>query len=88
MASATIIGIDLAWGERRPDGICIIRTSGRMARRVTLALSRGDTALGEVVRATARDRPALLAIDGPVIVKNRKGTTPIESRPNGGILIG
>ncbi len=78
MTSTTIIGIDLAWGERRPDGICIIRASGRIARCETLALSRGDTALGEVVGATARDRPAILAIDGPVIVKNRKGARPVD----------
>ena len=40
-----IAGIDLAWGERRPDGICLLESTAEFSRVRWLGLSHGDAAL-------------------------------------------
>lgn len=78
MIPAALIGIDLAWAGRRPDGICVIEATARRARCTALGLSHGDAALADAVRGAAGDGAALVAIDGPVVVRNRTGSRPVD----------
>ena len=74
-----VAGIDLAWGERRPDGICLLHGEGKRVVSVSYTLTRGDDAL----LAHLRDRLAavnktLLCLDAPVVCPNRRGARPVD----------
>ena len=73
----TVMGIDLAWGERNPDGYCVIRGTARTARVAEWNLVHGDTALLATI-ARHRTRGTLLAVDAPLVVPNRTGARPVD----------
>ena len=68
------IGIDLAWGERRPTGLAVL---DEQARLVHVSSVRTDE---EIVAALAAytSGPCLLAFDAPLIVTNPTGSRPAE----------
>ena len=74
-----VAGLDLAWGERRPDGICLLRGEGRRFVDAQYALTRGD----DVLLRWLQERlpvncPALLCLDAPVVCPNRTGSRPVD----------
>jgi predicted RNase H-like nuclease len=74
-----IIGIDLAWGDKKPDGVCIIEATRRSASVAGFALPSGDDALiATVMRAAARRRSVFLTVDAPIVCPNRTGTRPVD----------
>ena len=73
-----ILGIDLAWGERMPDGVCALVVNSRAARVLDLGLVRGDAALLDWIRTQSGKGAALLAVDGPIICQNLTGTRPVD----------
>ena len=74
-----VAGIDLAWGERRPDGLCLLHGAGKRVVNVSYALTHGDQALLEQLRRglPAGDR-TLLCLDAPVVCPNRRGARPVD----------
>lgn len=72
------VGVDLAWGDRRPTGLAVLDDEGRL-----LHVSAADTddaivaALGPYV-----DGGCLVAIDAPLIVTNPTGNRPAEAALN------
>ncbi|MFH1499785.1 MAG: DUF429 domain-containing protein [Verrucomicrobiota bacterium] len=78
-----IIGVDLAWGETKSDGVCFIRTAGRgPARRAVVAgfaYPQGDDALAAAIAAELRgDEAALATIDAPIVCPNLTGARPVD----------
>ncbi len=74
-----LAGIDLAWGEKNSDGVCLIRLSGRRARILGYAYPRGDAALVAALAPHLRaDEPAFAAIDAPIVCPNLTGTRPVD----------
>ena len=74
-----VAGIDLAWGERRPDGLCLLRGEGKRVVGVSCALTRGDTALLAHLRGNLPPGgPVLLCLDAPVVCPNRRGARPVD----------
>lgn len=73
-----IVGLDLAWGDKRPDGYCLLRVDGEVARIAEVGLVRGDEALVGWVRRSVSDGPAFIAMDGPVICTNDTGARPVD----------
>jgi len=74
-----VAGLDLAWGERRPDGLCLLQGAGRQVIDVRHALTRGDDALLDWLRhEAAPDAPLLLCLDAPVVCPNRTGARPVD----------
>jgi predicted RNase H-like nuclease len=74
-----VAGIDLAWGERRPDGICVLHGTGRRISRVSYNLTRGDADLFAHLRVSiAPGETALLCLDAPVVCPNRTGARPVD----------
>lgn len=74
----TIVGLDLAWGERRPDGLCLTSGNARGARVVRHDLIRGDDALLAWFREHVPAGPALVMADGPVVCPNPAGSRPVD----------
>jgi predicted RNase H-like nuclease len=74
-----LIGIDLAWGDRRPDGVCAVKATRRGARIVDLAYPRGDDQLLDVVLShVPRTGGVFLTVDAPLIIPNRTGSRPVD----------
>jgi len=73
-----IIGIDLAWGERKPDGVCVLEISSGGALVIALGLTRGDDELISFVTRHAGSEAALLAIDAPLVCPNLTGGRPVD----------
>ena len=72
------IGVDLAWGTKRPTGIAVLDDSGRL---VHLATVRTDEEILAALTPYA-EGDCLVAIDAPLIVRNATGNRPAEAALN------
>jgi predicted RNase H-like nuclease len=68
-----IVGIDLAWGRRAATGLCAVEG----ARVLDSASVRTDAEIEAWVRRSWAEG-LLLAIDAPLIVRNRRGHRPCD----------
>ena len=74
-----VAGIDLAWGERRPDGICLLHGEAKRVVGLSHALTHGDDALLDYLHThLAPDVRTLLCLDAPVVCPNRRGARPVD----------
>lgn len=78
MPANHLIGLDLAWGDRKPDGLCLLAAGARRARVLRHDLVRGDDALLAWFRAQVPPGPALVLADGPVVCPNPAGSRPVD----------
>ena len=80
-----IAGIDLAWGEKNGDGLCLVdyqpAAGRRMAHARVLAHAHmfGDDALLNMLLGAACAGPAFLAFDAPVVCVNDTGRRPVDA---------
>lgn len=72
------IGVDLAWGERRPTGLAVLDRDGRL---VHLSTHLTDEAIRTALTAYV-EGPCLVAIDAPLVVRNATGNRPCEAALN------
>ncbi|MCW2794352.1 MAG: pyrophosphokinae, partial [Nocardioides sp.] len=72
------VGVDLAWGERRPTGLAVLDEGGHLVH-----VSAADTD-EEIAAALAPyvEGDCLVAIDAPLIVRNPTGNRPAEAELN------
>ncbi len=68
------IGIDLAWGERRPTGLAVLDEHGRL---VHVSSVRTDEEILAALAAYSQGR-CLVAFDAPLVVTNATGSRPAE----------
>jgi predicted RNase H-like nuclease len=76
-----IVGIDLAWGENKSDGVCFIRyrRASREAWVDGFAYPQGDDALMvAIAEVLPQANPAFLAIDAPIVCPNLSGARPVD----------
>jgi predicted RNase H-like nuclease len=79
LARWAVAGLDLAWGDKRPDGLCLLRGKGHRAAEIVHALVRGDEAVLAWLREnTGPDEKILLCLDAPVVCPNRSGARPVD----------
>lgn len=72
------IGVDLAWGEINQSGIAVVDADGRL---VHVGTAQDDTSIEDALGPYVSD-DCLVAIDAPLIVKNRTGYRPCETALN------
>lgn len=72
------VGIDLAWGQRRPSGVAVLNENG------ALLYVGAATTDDEIVAAVAPyvEGPCVVAFDAPLIVRNPTGNRPCEAALN------
>lgn len=72
------VGVDLAWGDRKPTGLAVLDDDGHL---VHVSAATTDE---EIVEALAPyvEGDCLVAIDAPLIVVNPKGNRPAEAALN------
>ena len=74
-----IIGVDLAWGDRKSDGVCAIEYSPGGSRVTGFAYPQGDVEFLDVVRASSAGyRQVFITVDAPIVCPNRTGTRPVD----------
>jgi predicted RNase H-like nuclease/ppGpp synthetase/RelA/SpoT-type nucleotidyltranferase len=72
------IGVDLAWGTKRPTGVAVLDESGTLVHVSTVQSDEEiQAALASYVAGDC-----LVAIDAPLVVKNEKGNRPAEAALN------
>jgi len=72
-------GIDLAWGDRNPDGICRLVGTPSHAKVEWLSRTLGDANLVSTLKPQIQRGTHLLAIDAPLICHNPTGSRPVDS---------
>jgi predicted RNase H-like nuclease/ppGpp synthetase/RelA/SpoT-type nucleotidyltranferase len=72
------VGVDLAWGQRKPTGLAVLDDAGQL---VHVSAAGTDD---EIVAALApyAEGDCLVAIDAPLIVPNETGNRPAEAALN------
>lgn len=73
-----VLGVDLAWGEKNPDGVCAISLSSSGGSVLDCRLVRGDVELLQWVKMWEGDGSALIAIDAPIVCPNTSGARPVD----------
>jgi predicted RNase H-like nuclease/ppGpp synthetase/RelA/SpoT-type nucleotidyltranferase len=72
------VGVDLAWGERKPTGVAVLDAAGRL---VHVSAQTTDASIVTAVTPFVQG-PCLVAVDAPLIVTNPKGNRPGEAALN------
>ena len=74
-----LVGVDLAWGEKKHDGVCFLEWDGKRGSVTGLAYPQGD---GELLDAlldkTYGYRSVFVTVDAPIVCPNRTGTRPVD----------
>jgi predicted RNase H-like nuclease len=74
-----LIGIDLAWGEKKHDGVCFLEWDGKRGAVAGFAYPQGDRELREEVVRASRGKPSVfVTVDAPIVCPNRTGTRPVD----------
>ena len=72
------VGVDLAWGERKPTGVAVVDESGRL---LVLGSVTHDDEIVDLIGEHGRG-PCLVAFDAPLVVTNATGNRPCEADLN------
>lgn len=72
------VGVDLAWGDRRPTGLAVLDDQGNLLH---VSAAGSDDAIVEALEPYVAD-DCLVAIDAPLIVTNAEGNRPAEAALN------
>ena len=70
------IGLDLAWGTKRPTGVAVIDDAARLLH---VSAVRTDDEI-EAALAAYAEGDCLVAIDAPIVVANATGSRPAEQQ--------
>ena len=74
-----LIGVDLAWGEKKHDGVCFLEWEGGKGRVVGFGYPQGDKELLDMVCEQARGfRSVFVTVDAPIVCPNKTGTRPVD----------
>ena len=78
--SFLIVGLDLAWGERNGDGLCLLAATEAGARVLETAHVFGDAALLDWLGARLPPAPAaaMVLFDAPLLCPNAAGSRPVD----------
>ena len=76
--STYFIGVDLAWGEKKPTGVAVLDSDGHLLH--VSARTTDETILAAVEGYV--DGRCLVAIDAPLVVVNATGNRPAEAALN------
>ncbi|HEX3003522.1 MAG TPA: DUF429 domain-containing protein [Angustibacter sp.] len=72
------IGVDLAWGDKRPTGVAVLDDDGRLVH--LSAVTDDDSVVAAL--ADYADGPCVVGFDAPIVVTNPSGNRPAEAALN------
>lgn len=77
----TLIGVDLAWGDRNPDGLVSLRFPAGVTsapESIEVSLTQGDDEFLSSIRMKEETELIFVAIDAPTIGPNKTGSRPVD----------
>lgn len=79
-ASVPIAGVDLAWGERNGDGLCLLRAwpDGRAEVAASAHVFGDDALFAWLETHLGVSGPALVCVDAPLVCPNAIGARPAD----------
>jgi len=78
-SAVLIVGLDLAWGERNPDGVCLLEATASHAKVRASELPAHDVGLLEWFdREVPCDADAIVMVDAPIVCPNLTGARPVD----------
>ena len=77
----TFIGVDLGW-YGKPSGLASIALSGSALRQRSIARLQEMSEIINWIRTEAGDGSAVVAVDAPLVIRNRTGIRPAERELN------
>ena len=79
LVKVLLVGVDLAWGEKKHDGVCFLDWDGQRGAVIGSAYPQGDEELLEtVLEKTFGYRSVFVTVDAPIVCPNRTGTRPVD----------
>src|ERR1700712_5302598 len=72
------VGVDLAWGERKPTGVAVVDDDGRL---VYVGVAQDDASVRAAIGPYVQEH-CLVAFDAPLVVNNPTGQRPSEAALN------
>jgi predicted RNase H-like nuclease/ppGpp synthetase/RelA/SpoT-type nucleotidyltranferase len=72
------VGVDLAWGDRRPTGLAVLDDEGRLLH---VSAATSDDTIAAALSSYVEGE-CVVAIDAPLIVRNATGNRPAEAALN------
>jgi predicted RNase H-like nuclease/ppGpp synthetase/RelA/SpoT-type nucleotidyltranferase len=72
------VGLDLAWGEKKPTGVAVVDDGGRL---VHVSVQSDDASILKAIEPFVGD-DCVVGIDAPLIVTNATGNRPCEAALN------
>ncbi|MDQ3158384.1 MAG: DUF429 domain-containing protein, partial [Actinomycetota bacterium] len=72
------VGIDLAWGEKKPSGVAVLDAEGRLLH---VSAQTTDETIAAALKPYV-EGDCLVAIDAPLVVVNARGNRPAEAALN------
>lgn len=73
-----ITGVDLAWGDPRPNGFCVLEVNRQRVWVLALGLPHGDDELLAFLNEHLDGARVLIAMDAPVVCHNLSGARPVD----------
>ena len=73
-----ILGIDMAWGDKNPDGLCCLSVRENRAQIDYVGISKGKVQLIEWVKKYTNQGEVLAMIDAPLLCLNQNGSRPVD----------
>ena len=74
-----LIGVDLAWGEKKHDGVCFLESTGSRGKVLGFGYPQGDRELMKLLGETSQNYQTVFAtVDAPIVCPNRTGTRPVD----------
>ncbi|MFM8654097.1 MAG: DUF429 domain-containing protein [Verrucomicrobiota bacterium] len=74
-----LVGVDLAWGEKKHDGVCFLEWDGKRGRVAGFAYPQGDRELWEAIQERMKGwESVFVTVDAPIVCPNRTGTRPVD----------
>lgn len=74
-----LIGVDLAWGEKKHDGVCFLESTGKRGKVLGFGYPQGDRELMKLIGETCQNyQNVFITVDAPIVCPNRTGTRPVD----------
>jgi predicted RNase H-like nuclease len=74
-----LIGVDLAWGEKKHDGVCFLESTGNRGKVLGFGYPQGDRELMRLLgEITLNYQTVFVTVDAPIVCPNRTGTRPVD----------
>lgn len=74
------VGIDLAWSEKNLSGVAVFEGNKETIQFRCANILHADSDILDFIKGSVGEKPALIAIDAPLIVPNESGRRIVDAQ--------